>query len=246
MRDTLLWYPFRGPWLERTAVGSVLVLGSVLVVPAVLLVGYCLRVLEGALEGDDEPPAFGEWQTLASLGGWGTAITAVYLFGPLLAGAFVAGILAAIGYLALATVAPFVGGQEAVVLTLSIVAALAAALVALAIASVTLAIYFTLPAALTRYAATKRVRAAFDRDTVTSIVLTREYVIAMATLQLVPLVVPLVVLVCLVTVVGIPALPAVPFLAVLWSAYGLGVALRRGHVRVGPDESTTVESSLPA
>ncbi|WP_049922743.1 DUF4013 domain-containing protein [Halopiger djelfimassiliensis] len=219
----VLSYPNRGAWLERTVLGSLLVVGSVLVVPAVFLAGYLLRVLETTLDGDDTPPPFEGWRELAAAGAGGTAITLAYLLAPLVGGAIVTLVLVPIGYYGLVGLATVIDGRVAI-WGVSLVAALVAGLLALGFAAVTLAVYTVLPAALTVYARTGALRSAFDRTALEPIVLCREYVLAVTVLQLVPLAVPIVALCCLVTVVGVVALPAIPFYAALVSCRVLGVA----------------------
>lgn len=247
MVESVLRYPIRGPWLERTAIGSLFIVASVFVLPAVVLVGYCLRVLERTLEGSDDPPAFDDWGRLLRRGLSGTVVVVVYLLGPIVAGVTVLVGLGIVGYAALTAMGPFVAGQETAIWLVSIVAALVASLLALVVVSVTLVVYFALPAALARVAVTGRIRAAFDRHTLRPMVLNREYVVAMGALQTVPLVVPIVALCCLVTIVGIVVLPAIPFLTALWCSYVVGIALRRADSRTTADESAAaVDSTLLA
>jgi len=220
-----LSYPLRGPWLERTVLGGLLVVGSVLIVPFFVLAGYVVRVLETTLEGADEPPPLEGWSELAARGVGAVAITLAYLLVPLLAGALLAVVAGTTGYYGLAELAPLVGGHEELVWGISLVAALLAGLLSMVVLGVTLLVYYLLPAALTLYATAGTTRAAFDRDALTSLALSREYFLAMAVLQLVPLIVPLVALACLLTVVGILALPAVPFLATVYSCRLIGHAV---------------------
>lgn len=225
-----LSYPIRGAWLERAVVGSLLVLGSPLVVPLLVLVGYCVRVLGTSIEGAEEPPPFDDWSALVRTGGVGTAITLAYLLAPLAVAGLLAALLLVGGRYGLAGIAPHLGGRPAIVWGVSVVAAALAGLVSLAVVGGTLLVYYLLPAALARYAATGRVGAAFDRTALTSIATSGEYFLAMAAVQLVPLVVPVVALAGLLTVVGVVALPALPFLAAVLVArlVGRGVARADG------------------
>lgn len=220
-----LSYPIRGQWLERTVLGGLLVVGSVLVVPLFVLAGYVVRVLETTLEGAEKPPSLEGWSTLAARGVGAVAITLAYLLVPLLAGALLAAVVGTTGYYGLAELAPVVGGHEELVWGISLVAALLAALLSIVVFGATLLVYYLLPAALTLYAMAGTTRAAFDRNALASLALSREYFLAMAVLQIVPLVVPVVALACLLTVVGIAALPAIPFLAMLYSCRLVGYAV---------------------
>ncbi|AXR79323.1 DUF4013 domain-containing protein [Natrarchaeobaculum sulfurireducens] len=220
----VLSYPIRGQWLERTILGGLLVFGSVLVVPVFVLVGYFVRVVETTLEGADEPPSLEGWSTLAKRGIGAIVITVAYLLVPLVAGILLAIGIGAIGYAGLTGLAPLVGGHGELVWGISLVAALLAALLSVVVFGVTLLVYYLLPAALTRYARVGTTSAAFDRDGVASLALTRDYFFAMAVLQVLPLAVPVIVLVCLLTVVGIVALPAILFLFALAGCRVLGTA----------------------
>lgn len=230
MYEELSSYPFRGAWLERTITGSLLVVGSVLVVPLLVLAGYGVRVLETTLEGVDEPPSLEGWRRLATRGGGVVAITFGYLVAPLAVTAVVGGLVAAGGYYGLAGLAPLVGGDETVVWLISAVAALLAALLALVAVAAILVVYYFLPAALVQYAATGSMRAAFDRRAVALLGLNGRYFLAVAILQIVPLVVPIVAVVAAVTVVGVLVIPAVVFLAGLVSCRVLGVAATDSRV----------------
>lgn len=228
-----LSYPLRGPWLERTVLGGLLVIGAVLIVPVFVLAGYVVRVLETTLEGADEPPPLEGWSELAGRGLGAVAITLAYLLVPLLAGALLAVVAGTTGYYGLAELAPLVGGHEELVWGISLVAALLAGLLSMVVFGVTLLVYYLLPAALTLYATAGTTRAAFDRDALRSLALRREYVLAMAVLQVVPLIVPVIALACLLTVVGVVALPAILFLLALASCRVLGLAVTDSRAATG-------------
>ncbi|NGM69738.1 DUF4013 domain-containing protein [Natronolimnobius sp. AArcel1] len=242
----ILSYPIRGAGLERMLTGSVLVLGSPLILPALVFAGYCIRVLDSTLAGDDEPPALEvrerrEWQTLTRVGVGGTAVAATYLLVPLGVGAAIAAGVAAVGYAGLVALAPLVGGNDVLIWGLSLLAALFAALLALALIASSLAIYYVLPAALAVYAHTETARAAFDRSALWPIVSSLEYAVAVGVLQIIPLVVAVVAVAALVSVVGIVALPAIPFVAALVSCRVVGAAVTassptmRGKLNRGSD-----------
>ncbi|RQH03466.1 DUF4013 domain-containing protein [Natrarchaeobius oligotrophus] len=225
MFDDPLSYPTRGPWLERTAIGSVLVLGSILVVPGLILAGYCVRTLAATLEGRSEPPAFRTWRGLATTGLVALGITLCYLLAPVIAGGALAVAFGVGGYYGLSGLAPAIGGHETLIWGVSIVAALFAALVSLAVVAFACALYYALPAALARYAETGRFRAAFDRRALVSTVVGREYFLALAVLQVVPLVFLAVAVVSLLTVVGTLAVPALAFVTALVSCRVVGNAV---------------------
>ncbi|EMA38586.1 DUF4013 domain-containing protein [Halobiforma nitratireducens] len=220
-------YPVYSPWLERTIRGSLLVLGSILFLPALLLGGYCVRVLETTLAGRDEPPRLAplsDWRGLSRRGLGVVTIASAYVLAPLAAGVAVGVVVGAVGYYALAALAPVVAGNAVARWGISALAAALAALFALLVVGATLLVYYALPAAIVRYAETGSVRAAFDRRAVVTLAFHREYAFAVAILQVVPLLVPVAAVAALATVVGVVAVPAVPFLAAVGCSRLLGVA----------------------
>ncbi|RQG98049.1 DUF4013 domain-containing protein [Natrarchaeobius chitinivorans] len=241
MLEDAISYPVRGPHVERAFVGSLLVVASAFVLPAFVLAGYCVRILERTIEGDDQPPAFEGWTNLATTGARAVVIAVIYLLGPLLAGAVLALVVGGVGSVALSALAPFVAGSETLVWSTSALAAVLVGILALAFACVTFVVYYTLPAGLAIYARTGRVRAAFDRTALRPIVTSGEYLLAMAVLQVVPLVVPVVAVVCLLTIVGIVAVPAIPFVAAVVSARLIGLAaVRATNPESADSDRTTV------
>lgn len=64
-------------------VGGVLTLLSVLIVPAVLVYGYVVRALRANLEGEPEPPTFGDWGELLVDGVKASVILLAYMLVPL-------------------------------------------------------------------------------------------------------------------------------------------------------------------
>jgi hypothetical protein len=116
-----------------------------------------LRVLGTVSEGDDEPPVFDDWGTLAVDGVKALVVAVVYALVPaVLAVVFVG------GGVAIADSAPFVGALAALV---------GAAVVLLA----SVAVFYAAPAALVRLAQSGRVGAAFEFDALRPVVVRREY-----------------------------------------------------------------------
>ncbi|MEY7851570.1 DUF4013 domain-containing protein [Natrarchaeobius sp. A-rgal3] len=224
MFEDAIRYPFRGDPIRQTAVGGLLVLGSVFVLPALVLAGYGVRVLESTLEGETEPPPFDSWSDLAASGVVVVAVSAVYLLGPLVVGAVLAALVGAVGYYGLTALAPVLAASEALVWGTSLVAALLAGAALLAFTAVTFAVYYAFPAAVANYARTGRVRGAFDREALWPVVTSGEYLLAMAVLQLVPLVVPVLVVGAAITLVGLLLVPVFPFVGALLSLRLIGVA----------------------
>lgn len=222
-------YPFRGPWLHRTALGSLLLALAPLVVPALVLAGYCLRVLETTLADEGPPPTFGDWARLARRGLGGAIVAGGFLVGPVAAVGIGLAALAGGGYGALAGVGRLLGRAgtgEVAVWTISLLAALVAALAALVAVAAVLASYALLPAALARYAATGSIRAAFDRQWLWATARSREYLAALVVLQVVPVGVAIVAAVAALTVVGLLAIPAIGFCATLGCCRLTGEAVR--------------------
>lgn len=85
-------------WVKTILIGGVLSILGFLLVPIVLVYGYIVRVLKHRLDGDPQPPTFGEWEELLVDGLQVVAIGIVYLLVPILVGfVTVGGSMAAIG-----------------------------------------------------------------------------------------------------------------------------------------------------
>lgn len=152
-----LRYPLeRDPWERLLLIGGVLMLFGFLFIPLLLVYGYIVRVIKDRLEGADQPPAFGEWESLL--------IGVVYLFIPVVVGMLtVGGSVAAIAAGGRAGAAAGVAGLV-VGFGLSVVLSLIFGYVAVA--------------ALVHFAHEDRLGAAFDLGAIKSIVLTEGYAIA--------------------------------------------------------------------
>lgn len=135
--------------VRTVAIGAVLTLLSVLVVPGLLVAGYLVRVLRRTAGGDDEPPAFDDWESLLVEGALAWVVTVAYAVVP----AAVAAALVAGGVVTVAGAGSALGGVARGL------AALAGALLAVAVA---LAAAYALPAALANLATRRRLAAGFD------------------------------------------------------------------------------------
>lgn len=51
-------------WLKTVAIGGVMLIFSVLIVPMFVAYGYVARAIRANLDGEPEPPTFGDWGTL--------------------------------------------------------------------------------------------------------------------------------------------------------------------------------------
>ncbi|MFB6149135.1 MAG: DUF4013 domain-containing protein, partial [Halobacteriales archaeon] len=87
-----LRYPLeRDPWERLLLIGGVLMLFGFLFIPLLLVYGYIVRVIKDRLEGADQPPAFGEWESLLIDGLKAFLIGVVYLFIPVVVGMLTVG-----------------------------------------------------------------------------------------------------------------------------------------------------------
>jgi hypothetical protein len=167
--DDALSFPLRGDdAVRRVVLGSVLALLSVvLVVPGVLLAGYAVAACRSVLAGDREPPALGDWRTLARDGLDVAGIAILYA----VPGLVVAALSMAVPVLA--SMGPGGGGGGMVAALLTVVFGFGGS----AVASVYgVAVAYVLPAALVNYARTGTVSAAWDRSTLREVLLDGDYV----------------------------------------------------------------------
>jgi hypothetical protein len=55
-------YPMESDdWLKTVLIGGAMLLFSFLLIPAFVAYGYMVRAIQASLEGESEPPAFGDW-----------------------------------------------------------------------------------------------------------------------------------------------------------------------------------------
>ncbi|RDZ63194.1 hypothetical protein C5B90_08500 [Haloferax sp. Atlit-12N] len=152
-------------WVKTVLIGGVLGLLSFLIVPTFLVIGYLLRVVRATMKGDEEPPVFDDWGDMAIDGVKGFAIAFVYALVP----AIIAGVFGFAGIVGAAA-----GGSDAAGAVGGIVA-----LVGLLLAFVLgLLAAYLIPAALSNYAETDRMGAAFDFGTLRPILTSGKYATA--------------------------------------------------------------------
>ncbi|CQR49697.1 MULTISPECIES: DUF4013 domain-containing protein [Haloferax] len=155
-------------WVKTVLIGGVLGLLSILIVPTFLVIGYLLRVVRATMKGDEEPPVFDDWGDMAIDGVKGFAIAFVYSIVPLI----IAGVFGFAGI-----VGAMAGGSDAAGAVGGIVA-----LVGLLLAFVLgLLAAYLIPAALSNYAETDRMGAAFDVGTLRPILTSGKYATAWLT-----------------------------------------------------------------
>ncbi|WP_058828234.1 DUF4013 domain-containing protein [Haloferax sp. Q22] len=152
-------------WVKTVLIGGVLGLLSFLIVPTFLVIGYLLRVVRATMKGDEVPPEFDDWGDMAIDGVKGFAIAFVYALVP----AIIAGVFGFAGIVGAAA-----GGSDAAGAVGGIVA-----LVGLLLAFVLgLLAAYLIPAALSNYAETDRMGAAFDFGTLRPILTSGKYATA--------------------------------------------------------------------
>ncbi|ELZ81624.1 hypothetical protein C454_08199 [Haloferax gibbonsii ATCC 33959] len=155
-------------WVKTVLIGGVLGLLSFLIVPTFLVIGYLLRVVRATMKGDEVPPEFDDWGDMAIDGVKGFAIAFVYALVP----AIIAGVFGFAGIVGAAA-----GGSDAAGALGGIVA-----LVGLLLAFVLgLLAAYLIPAALSNYAETDRMGAAFDFGTLRPILTSGKYATAWLT-----------------------------------------------------------------
>ncbi len=148
--DAISYPTQRDDWLKTILIGGVLSFLSFFIIPAFIIAGYQVRVLRYAATDEQAPPTFGDWGDLI--------VDGLKVF------------LIVIAYIFIIETVLFIGlMMESVVGT---VIALVAALLLL------VAIYL-LPVALTNFALTGSIGAAFDISTITDAGFTSEYFIAL-------------------------------------------------------------------
>ena len=155
-------YPKRDGW-KPVIIAIVLMFLSILIIPLFILFGYFIQILGDTANGSDDPPAFDDWVGLLVQGAVGVVISFVYAIVPLI---LLFGFLLVVVGGDLATGDP--GGASVAALLLAAIAGFFAMLL----------IAYLLPAALTNYATTGSIGAAFDFGTLRSYWTSPDYLIA--------------------------------------------------------------------
>jgi hypothetical protein len=160
-----LRYPMEGDgWKKTILIGGILTIFGFLIVPLLAVYGYVIRVIRHRLDGESQPPEFGEWGELLIDGVKVLVIGIVYSIIPgLLFAVTVGGSIAAI-----ATGSRGGAAAGAAGLTIGFLIALVLSLV----------FGYVAVAALVNFAAEGRIGAAFDLGTLRTVITTREYAIA--------------------------------------------------------------------
>jgi hypothetical protein len=164
--DSLDYLRTSDDWVKTVVIGGFLALLGVFVVPTMLVAGYLVRVLRATMHGDETPPRFDDWGSLAGDGVRAFVIALVY--------GLVPGTLIAVTAV-LAGIAAGPGPRSGLVVgAVTLVGALFVLVLGL------LAAYVT-PAALANYAERGSVRAGFAVDDLRPVLTSGTYATAWAT-----------------------------------------------------------------
>jgi hypothetical protein len=224
MLEEGLSYPFKGDnALGRNVIGGVLVMFSFLIIPAFAYYGYLVRVLHDTVEGGEEPPEFDEWGEMIFDGIKMLVISLVYGIVPF-----------AIAFAILT--AGIVGGAAAGDSGGGIVAGFGI-IGALVFFVASLVLFYVLPAALTNFAREGSVAAAFEFDTIGTVLTSSEYVVAWLLPIVVYAIVYIVTIILALTFVGIFLIPFVSFYASLVIFQMFGQAYAKA-LDIEPGETT--------
>lgn len=197
MLEAALRYPTNGEKaLERILIGGVLVVLSVFVLPAFLVYGYLVRSLAAVAAGDEEPPAFDDWEGLFVDGIKAFVVALVYGAVP---------VVLAFALFVPASVSVGVGVDESpgVLTGVAVLAFLVLVLAAVAVAYVVMA-------ALSNFAVEGRLGAAFDFRAIGRLATSGPYVVAVVLAIAVQVIVAAVVFAAVLFTFGLALFVVVP------------------------------------
>lgn len=197
MLEDGLSYPVRGDWIGRIIIGGALSFLSFLILPVFLVNGYLLRVLEGTIRGEEEPPEFTEWGSLFAKGVGAFVIVFAYALIPVVLYLLIVSMFLGGGAAVGGEAGGFLAGFGILAMILSI--------------PVILVIYYLIPAALSNYAAEGEVTAGFAFGVIKDVVLTSEYLIAVLLPIVVAVLLWMATFVLAITVIGLVFLPFIQF-----------------------------------
>jgi len=219
MFEAALRYPTNGEKaLERLLIGGVLVILSPLILPAFLVYGYLVRSLAAVAAGDEEPPAFDEWEELFVDGIKAFVVAFVYGIVP---------VVLVLAFLVPVSVSTSVdgGGSSGILAGIGVVAFLASIVVGIAVVYVVMA-------ALSNFAVEGRIGAAFEFGAVGALATSEPYVIAVVLAIVVQVVVAAVIFAAILFTFGLALFVLVPlgafinFWTYLVTVYLFGAAYR--------------------
>ena len=228
MLEDGLSYPMQGDsWIGRTLIGGLLLVFSPFVLPAFVFYGYLLRVLGSTIEGEAEPPAWGDWGGLLVDGLKATVVGIVYALVPTIlifgVGAVFIGAGSAAGSDGGGLLAGF--GILTVLLTIPVL----------------FLVYYLVPAALSNMAAEGSLGAAFDVDMLKQVVLTSDYFIAVLLPIVVGIGINVVAQILAITIVGLLVVPFLMFYGqvAVFRMFGLAFAKQADKISGQPSTVTT-------
>ncbi|WP_224337037.1 DUF4013 domain-containing protein [Haloprofundus halobius] len=238
--DSLTYLRESDDALATVLVGGVLLLLGFLLVPLFTVAGYLVRVLRRTADGDERPPAFDDWAEMTLEGVFASVVGFVYFVLPSL-------VVGLVGVLAVGAFLVVVPGEPSPAPTLSPLVVFAITL-AIVVGSLLLWLVglYAGPAAVTNYATTGRLGAAFSGRSLWRAVTTREYATAWLSAALVLFVASVLGGLLAATLVGGLLTSFVTFYALVAAAYLLGRswsdvrAERRRSESVASDERPTV------
>jgi len=163
--EDAITYPMESDdWITTVLIGGVLSLLSILIVPIFLVFGYQIRVVRARLDGDPEPPTFGDWGELFADGLRAFVIYVSYLLVPAIVFAVTVG-----GAIAAAAT----GGESGV--AAAITGALGGALISFLLS---LVFGYFAAAGIVNFARRDSLGAAFDFGTILDVATDMEFLVA--------------------------------------------------------------------
>lgn len=230
MLEDGLSYPMKGDeWIGRFAIGGVLTFLGFLLFPVFLINGYFIRVLEGTINAEEEPPAWEDWGGLFVDGLKMTVVSIAYAIVPVGVFGVIAFVLLGLGSAA--------GGDGGGILAGFGVMTMVVMLPAIAI------VYYLIPAALGNMAREGSVAAAFDFAVIKDVALSTEYLVAVLLPVVVGIITNVITFFLAITVIGYLLVPFVSFYGQLAVFRMFGLAFRQ---TAGGSSTSQSSAAAPA
>lgn len=153
----------------------ILLLAPVWLAVTLVLAGYYVRVVRATYDGNEDPPAFGDWKELLVDGGYCVLIGLGYAL-PLV----LLGIVVTVGFVALVGGGAAIGGDgmESAFAALGMLSLLLFALLSLLATAYSLAVSYLYPISVCIYADTGDVRASFSKERLLPVAKSSDYAMA--------------------------------------------------------------------